>query len=75
MRQIQPIFMQNAFRMANPILTTTLEHISKQIKEFTKIDPLMMLTSNFPSMISLMIFEIQSCPSGEIMLLVLASGV
>ena len=27
MRQIKPIFMQNAFRMALPSLTTSLEHI------------------------------------------------
>ena len=75
MRQIKPIFVQNAFRMAPPSLTTTLEHISDQIKKFTKIDPLMMLTSNFPFEISLMICEIWGCPSVETLLLVLASGV
>ena len=58
MRQIKPIFVQNAFRIAPTSLRTTLEHISEQIKKFTKIDPMMMPTSNFAFGIALMICEI-----------------
>ena len=58
MRQIKPIFMLNAFRMAPMSLRTTLEHIPQQIKKFTKIDPMMMPTSNFGFGIALMICEI-----------------
>ena len=39
-------------------LRTTLEHISEQIKKFTKIDPMMIPTSNFAFGIALMICEI-----------------
>ena len=39
-------------------LRTTLEHISEQIKKFTKIDPMMIPTSNFALGIALMICEI-----------------
>ena len=39
-------------------LRTTLERIPEQIKKITKIDPLMMPTSNFAIGISLMICEI-----------------
>ena len=58
MRQIETIFAQNASRMALVSLRTTLERIPEQIKKFTKIDPLMMPTSNFGDSIALMICEI-----------------
>ena len=58
MRQKKPIFMQNTFRMVPASLRTTLEHIPEHIRNFTKIDPLMMPTSNFPFEISLMICKI-----------------
>ena len=58
MWQIKPIFVQNAFRMAPRSLTKILEHILEQIKKITKIDFMMMPTSNFGFEISLMICEI-----------------
>ena len=51
-------FVRNAFRIAPPSLRTIFEYISEQIKKFTKIDPMMMPTSNFAPTISLMICEI-----------------
>ena len=53
-----PKFVQNPFRIAPVSLRTTLEHIPEQIKKFTKIDPMMMPTSNFGLGIALMICEI-----------------
>ena len=44
--------------MAPAMLRTILEHILEHIEKITKIDPLMMPTSNFGFEISLMICEI-----------------
>ena len=74
LRKIKPKFVQNAFGIAPTGLRTSLEHIPDHIKNLTKIDLLMMPTSNFASGIALMICEIWGCPALETLLPVLASG-
>ena len=72
--QIEPILVQNPFIIAPTRPRSILECIPEHIKNITKIDALMMLTSNFAFEISLMICEIWGFPFVEILLPVFASG-